>query len=100
VAIGVVIDCIYSSMKLGFPKRDLMDVCRCMTEMGMSLWHPSLYPIDRLMQGLEEFRQHLGGRLTITMLRGIGDPVNVHEIDETVMKQAIETLQEIQAVQT
>ena len=33
------------------------------------------------MQGLEEFRQHLGGRLTITMLRGVGDPIDVHEID-------------------
>ena len=62
----------------------------------MPLWHESLHPIDRLMTGLEEFRQHLGGRLTITMLRGVGDPINVHEVDDAVMKAANERLREMQ----
>ena len=97
VAIGVAIDCIYSSMKFGFPESDMMKVLECLTAIGMPLWHESLLPIDRLMQGLEEFRQHLGGRLTITMLRGAGDPINVHEIDHAAMKIAIERLQQLQA---
>ena len=88
------IDCIYSTMKFGFSEEDMNSVLRCLAALGMPLWHDSLHPIDRLMQGLEEFRQHLGGRLTITMLKGIGDPINVHEIDEVVMKAAIERLQE------
>ena len=41
-------------------------------------------------QGLEEFRQHLGGRLTLTMLRGVGDPIDVHEIDPSQVCAAIE----------
>ncbi|MFK8114297.1 MAG: 3-dehydroquinate synthase [Rubripirellula sp.] len=93
VAIGVAIDCIYSTMMFGFPESDMQKVCQCLTDLGMKLWHESLHPIDRLMQGLEEFRQHLGGRLTITMLRGVGDPINVHEIDASVMRQAIERLE-------
>jgi 3-dehydroquinate synthase len=92
VGIGVAIDCIYSSMKFGFPESDLMDVCECLVTLGIPLWHESLMPIDRLMKGLEEFRQHLGGRLTITMLRGVGDPINVHEIDTQAMVAAIERL--------
>ena len=96
VAIGVAIDCIYSSRMFGFPESDMLDVCRCLTRMGVSLWHPALHPIDRLLQGLEEFRQHLGGRLTITMLRRVGDPINVHEIDQQAMRLAIETLHELQ----
>ena len=92
VAIGVAIDCIYSSIKLGFPESDAAKVCECLTQMGMSLWHDALNPVDRLMQGLEEFRQHLGGRLTITMLKAVGEPVNVHEIDHAAMKQAIKKL--------
>ena len=95
VAIGVAIDCIYSSIKLGFPESDAMKVCECLTQMGMSLWHDALNPVDRLMQGLEEFRQHLGGRLTITMLKAVGEPVNVHEIDHAAMKQAIKKLKTI-----
>ncbi len=98
VAIGVAIDCIYSSLKFGFPKPRMQDVCRCLTDLGIPLWHAELLPIDRLLTGLEEFRQHLGGRLTITMLRDVGDPINVHEIDHVVMRQAIETLHEMQVV--
>ena len=73
----------------------MMKVCECLATLGMPLWHEALHPIDRLMQGLEEFRQHLGGRLTITMLRGIGDPINVHEIDSEVMKAAILRLKQL-----
>lgn len=95
VAIGVAIDCIYSARMFGFPERDMLEVCRCLSRMGITLWHPLLHPIDRLLVGLEEFRQHLGGRLTITMLRGVGDPINVHEIDEDEMRAAIETLHDL-----
>ncbi|TWU47507.1 3-dehydroquinate synthase [Rubripirellula tenax] len=92
VAIGVAIDCIYSSLKFGFPGDDVDRVIDCLVGLGMKLWHESIEPIDRLLQGLEEFRQHLGGRLTITMLRGIGDPIHVHEIDGGAMKAAIQAL--------
>ncbi len=95
VAIGVAIDCIYSSMKFGFPETDALKVCDCLQTLGLQLWHEGLEPIERLMQGLEEFRQHLGGRLTITMLRGIGDPINVHEIDSEIMKTAILRLKQL-----
>ena len=96
VAIGVAIDTIYSSLKFGFPEQDMRSVCTCLSRLGVQLWHQELAPIDRLMQGLEEFRQHLGGRLTITMLRAVGDPVDVHEIDHVTMRAAIEKLQQIQ----
>lgn len=92
VAIGVAIDCIYSQLKLGFPAEDVDRVLDCLTGIGMDLWHDAIEPVDRLMQGLEEFRQHLGGRLTITMLSGVGDPINVHEIDHAVMRDAIAVL--------
>ncbi|OYP34576.1 3-dehydroquinate synthase [Rhodopirellula sp. MGV] len=92
VGIGVAIDCFYSHLKLGFPIEDVRRTCQCLQSMGMSLWHEALSPLDRLLVGLEEFRQHLGGRLTITMLRGVGDSVNVHEIDTATMAQAIEML--------
>ncbi|MDB4749965.1 3-dehydroquinate synthase [Rubripirellula sp.] len=95
VAIGVAIDTIYSSLKFGFPEQDMRAVCTCLSRLGIQLWHEELTPTERLMQGLEEFRQHLGGRLTITMLRGVGDPIDVHEIDPITMRAAIEQLQQI-----
>ncbi len=92
VAIGVAIDCLYSAIKFGFPMQDAERAIECMSEMGMHLWHQSLEPVNRLLEGLEEFRQHLGGRLTITMLQDVGQPINVHEIDADAMKKAIEML--------
>ena len=41
------------------------------------------------MAGLGEFREHLGGQLTITLLRGIGSPVDVHAMDAAMLKRAL-----------
>ena len=92
VGIGVAIDCLYSSLKFGFPRDDVDAVIGCLRRLGTPLWHEAIDPVDRLLTGLEEFRQHLGGRLTITMLRGVGDPINVHDIDHAAMREAIAML--------
>ena len=97
VAIGVAIDCLYSSMKFGFPESDAIAVCDALTAMGMKLWHEAIHPIERLMQGLEEFRQHLGGQLTITMLKNVGEPIHVHDIDAAVMTDAIKRLSQLRS---
>lgn len=90
VAIGVAVDTVYSALVHGFPMADTERVLQCLAALGLPLDHPTLHDTDALFAGLEEFRQHLGGRLTITMLRGIGDKLDVHEIDRTKMLQAIE----------
>ncbi len=92
VAIGVAIDTVYSSLALGLPRDDADRVLRCLVDLGFALDHPALRDTEGLFQGLEEFRQHLGGRLTLTMLRGVGDPIDVHEIDPALMRAAIEHL--------
>ena len=69
-------------------------VIRCLVDLGFSLNYSSLRDTDDLFLGLEEFRQHLGGRLTLTMLRAVGDPVDVHEIDPTLMRAAIRRLKD------
>ncbi|MEM9368786.1 MAG: 3-dehydroquinate synthase [Planctomycetota bacterium] len=89
VGIGVALDTLYSSAALGFPDELALEVCRVLHRIGTPLWCDALGEPDRVLRGLEEFRQHLGGRLTITMLRGVGDMINVHAIDEDIMKQCI-----------
>ena len=56
--------------------------CRC----HIKLWTTT----DTLFEGLEQFRQHLGGRLTLTMLPRIGQKIDVHEIDRVQMRAAVE----------
>lgn len=94
VAIGVAIDTIYSSLALGLPREDANRVVRCLRELGFALSDPALTDTRALFDGLEEFRQHLGGRLTLTMLRGVGEPVDIHEVDANLMLAAIRQLEE------
>lgn len=94
VAIGVAVDTVYSSLVHGLPEQDCGRVLKCLQDLGLTLDHPLLHDTDTLFAGLEEFRQHLGGRLTVTMLRGVGDPVNVHHIDQAAMKDALATVTE------
>ena len=42
-----------------------------------------------IQQLLREFREHLGGELTITLLENIGQGVEVHEMDEERILGAI-----------
>ncbi len=89
VAIGVAVDTIYSSMAHGLSSEDADRVLDCLDQLGLLLDHPALQRTDELFCGLEEFRQHLGGRLTVTMLDGIGQPIDVHAIDHDLMRLAI-----------
>jgi 3-dehydroquinate synthase len=89
VAIGLHLDAVYSSLALGLSPAVVDRVTRCLQDLGLPLSHPKLADADALLAGLEEFREHLGGRLTVTMLRDVGVPVDVNEIDLTMMRQAI-----------
>lgn len=90
VAIGVAIDSVYSSLAFELPTADALRVLSCLNRLGFDLDDPILQDTETLFSGLEEFRQHLGGRLTLTMLRGLGEPFEVHEVDRDLMCQAIE----------
>jgi hypothetical protein len=46
-----------------------------------------------VLKGLEEFREHLGGELTLTLLRDIGVGVEVHEMDGALVEQSIAWLE-------
>jgi 3-dehydroquinate synthase len=65
-------------------------VVRTLAALGLPTTHPLLADAGSVIAGLEEFREHLGGRLTITLLRGIGSSVDVHEIDGEVLARAME----------
>ena len=90
VAIGIAIDTVYSALALGLPVDDAARVLACFTGLGFALDHPQLADVPRLLTGLEEFREHLGGRLTVSMLPGVGRPCDIHEIDPKLMRRAIE----------
>ena len=90
VAIGVAIDTVYSSLEFGLDSAVAQRVMQCLCDLGFSLTDATLGDVDTLFRGLEEFRQHLGGRLTLTMLEEIGKPINVHSVNRKNMLASIE----------
>jgi len=88
VGIGVALDCFYSSICHGLAEADAIRACECLSNLGLPLWDAVMDDFETLLGGLEEFRQHLGGRLTVTMLRGVSDPIDVHAIDADAMREA------------
>jgi 3-dehydroquinate synthase len=94
VGIGVAIDTVYSSLKHGLPVDAANRAIDCLAELGLPLNDPSLADPQPLFDGLEEFRQHLGGRLTVTMLEAVGRKIDVHDIDRSAMREAIAAVRE------
>jgi 3-dehydroquinate synthase len=102
VAIGIALDATYSWKSGLLSHDDWRRILALLQALGFRLWVPELaqdveHP-DRetsVLHGLEEFREHLGGRLTILLLGGIGRPVEVHEIDHGAMIESIGLLRRI-----
>lgn len=95
VSIGVALDSLYSSRVHELSRSDAHRVVACLAQIGLPTSHPRLADKAALFDGLEEFRQHLGGQLTITMINNPGEPINVNSIDHAQMSAAIDELIEI-----
>ncbi|EAR15212.1 3-dehydroquinate synthase [Robiginitalea biformata] len=95
VALGMALDVRYSHRLGMLEPRETQRILDLLTNLGFDLHLPDLGPdgSQNLLQGLEEFREHLGGVLTITLLEGIGRKRDVHEIDRDIMAAAIAEMQ-------
>ncbi len=91
VAIGLALDVTYSHLQGWLDDDDVRRVFDVLTGVGFALYDPALESPE-VFDGLREFREHLGGELTIQMLRRLGEGFNVHEIDEDLMRCAIDQL--------
>ena len=93
VAIGVALDCTYAGLTGRLDELGLRRAIAALEAVGLPVWHPALDAAGNsgrpaILDGLEEFREHLGGELTITLIDGVGSGVEVHEIDEDLMLEA------------
>ena len=93
VAIGLALDVTYSHLQGWLSAEDCRRVTDVLTGVGFSLYDLALESPE-VFNGLREFREHLGGELTIQMLRDIGEGFNVHEIDEDLMRRAVAHLKQ------
>lgn len=98
VAVGIAIDCEYAA-RIGMLDRGEADRAMALLEaLGFELGAAALERVEDLMLGLAQFREHLGGALTVTLPQRIGVGRDVHEIDRPTMTRAIEAIAERQAL--
>ncbi len=97
VAKGIALDVTYAKHMNLISEDELSRILNTMQRIGFNLEIPveNEKETSTLLAGIEEFREHLGGELTITLISGIGKKYDVHHIDTAVMKQAIKALNEM-----
>lgn len=95
VAAGLALDSVYAHLQGWLDGEELEAILAGLETCGLALWYPEYDRRDargalEILRGLAEFREHLGGELTVTFPRGIGLRQEVHEIDLALMEQALE----------
>jgi 3-dehydroquinate synthase len=95
VAIGISLDSTYSCLKGWLSTEAFHRIIHLFKKLGYDIHIPELSG-ENLIQGLEEFRKHLGGQLTIMLLNDIGRGVEVHEMDPIIISDAAEKLKKFQ----
>lgn len=94
VAIGVALDTVYSAEAGHLDRTAAARVVRLLERIGFRLWDDALDRADAdgrpgLLRGVQEFREHLGGELSVTLLRAIGVGFEAHTLDEPRIRAAL-----------
>ena len=100
VIMGMCLDAAYAFLKGIFSMDELMRLVGLSKNLGFDIYAPEMEILDadsknQMIRGLKEFREHLGGELTITLLEKIGKGIEVHEIDDETMVRAVTILREM-----
>jgi 3-dehydroquinate synthase len=97
VAIGLALDSRYS-VESGLLEESVGNrIVELLVSLGFRLYDAALDLRDRkgqlrVLEGVREFREHLGGDLTVSMLRAPGRSIDVHEMDATRVERCISWL--------
>ncbi|MEI8242790.1 MAG: 3-dehydroquinate synthase [bacterium] len=97
VAIGIALDSHYAAARGLITAAERDRIVNAMQRAGLAICSPALATTVRgrrlaILDGLDEFREHLGGRLTLTLPSGIGERVEVHAMDERIIVQGVRWL--------
>ena len=102
VAVGIALDVIYGR-RMGFMSAaDTDRILDLLENLGFELFANELLHEDesgtlQIFNGLEEFREHLGGKLTITLLKALGQGFEVNEMNLPLVIESIHELRDRQA---
>ena len=99
VAIGIALDMVYASLMDLVTPSECARVVALLRDCGLRVWcdELALRGTDgklAVLEGLRQFREHLGGELCVTLPQGLGAKTEVHEMDEARIERAVALLRE------
>jgi 3-dehydroquinate synthase len=96
VIMGMCLDAVYANLSGLLSDKELSRLIQVSKKAGFEIFSAEMEIKNNsgnlLISGLQEFREHLGGELTIMLLDKIGKGIEVHEIDNERMLKAIAVL--------
>jgi 3-dehydroquinate synthase len=92
VALGMALDSTYAYLTGLLPQSQWQRILTTLRTLGFELYDPWMEAQYGLLDGLDDFREHLGGRLTIMLIWDIGQGIEVHEIDPDLVQQSLTIL--------
>ncbi|MGA2246778.1 MAG: 3-dehydroquinate synthase [Verrucomicrobiota bacterium] len=97
VAIGVALDVVYSRTAGLLNPASAERILELLERLGFKLFADELLNeenngLPTILSGLEEFREHLGGDLSITLLVEIGRSIEVHQMEARRIADAVAEL--------
>ncbi len=91
VAMGIALDSAYSHLTGRISELEMKRILNLIRAIGFQLTHPFLKVNSGnspLLLGLNEFREHLGGKLTIMLLKSIGKGEEVNEMNADIIMKS------------
>jgi len=88
VAMGIALDSVYSFLSGLLTEDKLRRILNLLVKLGYDISNPYIQINDSdspILKGLSEFQEHLGGRLTITLLTDLGTGKEVNEMDHQLL---------------
>lgn len=95
VALGIALDSAYSYISGRLSEEDAKSIIYLLKQIGFSITHPLMDIKDDhslILKGLNEFREHLGGKLTIMLLNAIGKGEEVNELKTDLLHKSSDWL--------
>jgi 3-dehydroquinate synthase len=97
VSIGMALDACYAVAKGMLDDGARSRLCGLLHALGLPTYHPMLVAEAAgksvILEGLREFREHLGGALSVTLLTDIGSGVEVRDMDPELIRSSIAWLE-------
>lgn len=99
VAVGLALDVVCARQLGLFSASDTQRVLSLLRNLGFKTYAPELHQEGgrALLAGLEEFREHLGGQLTLVLPQSIGQATEVHARPEEQVRAAADELLSFEA---